>query len=330
MAHAHRALTSVEIETRRRNARKSTGPRTEAGKRRSSLNALKHGCYSVGESLRYAMEALGEDPEEFERLLRNLIAARRPADAVEMLLVEDIAVLVWKKARLDRAQAGTHARSLEQLEQERHRQMLQIGRDTSNNLQAEVLKTGLRGAKPSPAKFREMLSYLELLLHSVERKDFTQDPEPLLRLLYGEQRTLRGAQIASLFDRFRQPGGIASEEELLEAQHEARAEEDGREEPAPEDQDLLQGLRVALLEESRDVTEEYEMFLREHVKISRSLRHATLAPTASSWNLMIRYENALNRQIERKLRLLAQIQARRTKPRRGFRSGNPVEKKMVF
>lgn len=109
MGHPQRALTSAQLVARRQNAKKSTGPRTRQGKSRSSLNALKHGCYSVGESLRHAMLVLGEDPEEFQRLLRSLIIARRPVDAVEMLLVEDIAMLVWKKALVDRAQAGTQA-----------------------------------------------------------------------------------------------------------------------------------------------------------------------------------------------------------------------------
>ncbi len=38
----HRELTTKELEARRRNASKSTGPRTARGKARGSLNALKH------------------------------------------------------------------------------------------------------------------------------------------------------------------------------------------------------------------------------------------------------------------------------------------------
>jgi len=37
------ALNVVQVEANRRNAQQSTGPRTEAGKKTSSLNALRHG-----------------------------------------------------------------------------------------------------------------------------------------------------------------------------------------------------------------------------------------------------------------------------------------------
>ncbi len=40
------ALNIVQLEANRRNAQQSTGPRTEAGKKTSSLNALRHGLTS--------------------------------------------------------------------------------------------------------------------------------------------------------------------------------------------------------------------------------------------------------------------------------------------
>ena len=90
-----RAELADEFET----ANKSTGPRTAEGKQRSSQNARKHGFY--GKHFYWeAMVALGENPREFRRLLRGLVAARHPGDAFELALVEDIAMLYWKKQHL--------------------------------------------------------------------------------------------------------------------------------------------------------------------------------------------------------------------------------------
>ena len=88
-------LTPKEIESRRENAQKSTGPRTEAGKRRAALNALKYGRYTGPHTLEQSMVLLGEDPLEFQAFRDSLIASRQPADAMERMLVEDIAMLAW-------------------------------------------------------------------------------------------------------------------------------------------------------------------------------------------------------------------------------------------
>ena len=59
-------MTSARrLQANHNNAKKSTGPRTEAGKRRSAMNAIKHGM-----TARIAMLP-GEDPAEFEELRRS-------------------------------------------------------------------------------------------------------------------------------------------------------------------------------------------------------------------------------------------------------------------
>ena len=288
MADTPRKLTPRELESRRKNAKKSTGPRSEAGKRRAALNALKYGRYTGPHTLEHTMLLLGEDPHEFHDFRDSLMASRQPADAVEQMLVEDIAVLTWKKRRLNRAQDGLQLRNLEMLELDRHRQALEVGRESADVSQDEVLKLGLRRVTKSPACFGEILAQLDTVTALVNRQDYSQDIEPAITMLYGETPTLRGAQIANSYERL------------------------GKEEiEAEEERALAAGLKIALEEETRDVMEEYTLFLQEHVHVSPALRDSALAPVHPQWTSIVRQEYTLDRLIERKLKLLTQIQANR-------------------
>ena len=97
-------VSEAKVAANRASAQRSTGPRTPAGKRRSRLNALRHGrwateaCWSP-ESLR----ALGEDPEAFGKLVERLRLAAGPADALWEQQILDLARLYWQRRRLDGA-----------------------------------------------------------------------------------------------------------------------------------------------------------------------------------------------------------------------------------
>lgn len=78
---------------------KSTGPRTAAGKRASAKNALQHGLAS-GTIL---MD--GEDPDAFENLTQHLVADFKPKNAVETILVTQMAKHHWLANRALRLQA---------------------------------------------------------------------------------------------------------------------------------------------------------------------------------------------------------------------------------
>ncbi len=56
---------------------------------------------------------------------------------------------------------------------------------------------------------------------------------------------------------------------------------------------------------------EYEIFLQEHVKNTRSARVAATAPSHAQWAAIIRQQNSLNRQLEHKIRLLMELQRER-------------------
>ena len=91
--------TIKQIRANRRNAKKSTGPKTEEGKNRTRFNALVHGLRAESAIIP------GEDPAKFDQHLERLTNAWMPQDDMEKSLVEQIAINQWKLARIDRAEA---------------------------------------------------------------------------------------------------------------------------------------------------------------------------------------------------------------------------------
>ena len=78
------------------NAAKSTGPKTEAGKQKSSLNALRHGL--TGQ----IVVMPGEDLAAYQSFTQSFHDDLQPAGAVETQLVQSLADDAW---RLNRAKA---------------------------------------------------------------------------------------------------------------------------------------------------------------------------------------------------------------------------------
>jgi hypothetical protein len=92
-----RQRSALRIAANRRNALKSTGPRTPAGKRRAALNAVSQDL--VPQDLERQLRTRGEDPKELRRLHRDLIAIFEPRDSVGARVVAQMAVTWWEKAR---------------------------------------------------------------------------------------------------------------------------------------------------------------------------------------------------------------------------------------
>jgi hypothetical protein len=112
MSLLKRTVSARTIAANRRNARKSTGPRTAEGKRQVAKNALKHGMRSTGALIDEALLApnLVKDYKEYQRLCADLQEAWKPTDPMQLLLVGDLADLYWKRGRANDYQRGIHFR----------------------------------------------------------------------------------------------------------------------------------------------------------------------------------------------------------------------------
>lgn len=82
------------------------GPQTDEGKKIASRNSLKTGTYSKQVVLP------GESQDEFDQLVEQFQRDFYPKDAVEMMLVREMAVITWKKLRLEKLEYDYCARQL--------------------------------------------------------------------------------------------------------------------------------------------------------------------------------------------------------------------------
>ena len=97
LSSSTRMPSALRIAANRRNALKSTGPRTRAGKRRVALNALNHDLCPP--ELEQQLRVRGEDPREFRRLHRDLIAIFQAQEEAATAAVKTLALTWWEKAR---------------------------------------------------------------------------------------------------------------------------------------------------------------------------------------------------------------------------------------
>jgi hypothetical protein len=92
--------TLRQIESNRRNALKSTGPKTESGKQRSSRNAVRHGL-TAETVIRWL-----EDPDDYEAFELAVTADYHAETAVERELVLRLASLLWRLRRATSIETG--------------------------------------------------------------------------------------------------------------------------------------------------------------------------------------------------------------------------------
>ena len=100
----NRKISAGKIEANRKNASKSTGPKSIQGKQTVASNAMKHGFLSRVAVIKDRDG--GESQDEFDQLYAKLRANLQPIGCMEELLVERIAVSHWRKRRLLRYENG--------------------------------------------------------------------------------------------------------------------------------------------------------------------------------------------------------------------------------
>jgi hypothetical protein len=146
--------------TNRANSQHSTGPRTEPGKQRSSLNALSHGL-----TARTAVLPT-EDPESYQLHIQQFLDEYKPATPTETQLVQEIADTAWRINRIPFLEA-------ELLSQNPNPQ----------TLIPQLAKLGLRGSRLSRQfqKALEQLRDVQAERRHIERRQLNEAAELFIR-----------------------------------------------------------------------------------------------------------------------------------------------------
>ena len=92
--------TQNQIDANRRNAQKSTGPKTPEGRAAVRLNGIKHGLTAR------ALVLEGEKADDFEALFDSIQAEHQPTTPLEVAMVRRIAMATWRLLRAYHIEAG--------------------------------------------------------------------------------------------------------------------------------------------------------------------------------------------------------------------------------
>ena len=99
-----KTMSLKQLEANRRNALKSTGPRTPKGQAVSKMNACQHGILSKEAVVRG--RCIKEDDQEFAALHQRLCEELEPVGLLEEMLVDQIVTTHWRLRRALKAESG--------------------------------------------------------------------------------------------------------------------------------------------------------------------------------------------------------------------------------
>jgi hypothetical protein len=158
-------ISQRKFDANRRNAAKSTGPRSEQGKKTVSRNALRHGMFSQHVVLP------GEDVEAFDQLRRDTVRKFNPRDPVELRLVEQAISAMWKLQRLEGVELQLCKSKADEMNQQITAKLvgcIESTRDVIESTRQDIKKHGPNGFQEECACYERRLEQAERELAAVK------------------------------------------------------------------------------------------------------------------------------------------------------------------
>jgi hypothetical protein len=212
-----------------------------------------------------------------------------------------LARLYWRRERLERAQTGMMRRALEEVEEWQHRRQREMAGATFDASQFWAIDTYMPTPADAGVRLRLLLSCLAVIREQVKQRTFKPRQTAVLEALYHNDRGWRQARLLDLVELFIGSFGPPAARRDPELE-EMRRDQSGPLESAGEPQ--YQELLRLLDEEIASVQEEFEYAEKVNEEKAAIEREAALAPAGETWRMMLRQEGALDRSIDRKVRIL--------------------------
>jgi hypothetical protein len=274
------------------------------------MNALQHGCDAAPENEAAVMRALGEDPERYAALQRELSTAYGPGDALWDQQVADLGKLYWRRNRIERMETGLMRRALQAVEERQRARQKEIAAATFDA--SSSLSTDPKLAVPAEpcARLRQQLSRLAAIHEQLRQGIVTARQQFTIANFLGTVPGQRPARIDQLMLMFSNRACClaANDKERLKQ----RVNEMGGEANV---EVLWRELLRLLEEEIAAVKAAFEEEVATQEEMDAIERDCCLAPEGETWEMLLRQEAALDRSIDRKVRIILTL--RQEHARRG-------------
>ena len=278
-----KTMSLKQIAANGRNAQKSTGPRTPAGRAVSKMNAMKHGILSTQVLVRGRQ--IKESESEFAALHQRFWQALNPVGPLEEMLVDQIVTAHWRLRRVLTAESGEIALSVDKGQWDR----------TYQHPALEFQQWEMHG-DPDYAMGQSVLG------NFIQEKQLKQ-----VRAMVEQEGDLTEAAIESV--RFRgQPYGLTRNLEKVRSQSQQNPE--GLEASALRAKQKEQAL--AYLDEKLHFISWHKPQCEEHEDKEEEARQAAaVLPSGEVLDKIVRYETKLERQLYRAMNQLERLQRMR-------------------
>lgn len=274
--------------------RNSSGPRTTLGKERSKHNALRHGVFSN-------VVLLKDEPKaEFDMLLNGLREDYHPEGAIEEVLVEKLATLLWRQRRVLAAESGEIRKHAEFLEWNQERKELAEAKRFADSDSFDFESgPGLMDRVENPHILNYCLQQLEELRRSIKADDSTPEyDERILKVLQGQSsENVMEESLCQSYRVWQRCSEIPEEERKRQGY------------PTPEDCKAYMLERIDLeVRRLKKFQKENGAIEKSRIEIDKLRQHVPDDPRVER---LLRYETTLERIFDRTLNQLERIQRMR-------------------